>query len=92
MMKIKFMKNINNDTLYSKTLKWYLFTLIKCYFECFNNMEDGAEYLNSIKIKISETYKSYSKTKEKQLHWIILFSIFRFSPKLYKIILSSIKS
>lgn len=90
--KIKFIKNINNDNLYAKTLKWYLFTLINCYLECSNNMEDGREYLNSIKVKISEAYKSYSKTNEKQLHWIILFSVFRFNPKLYKTILSYIKS
>jgi glycosyltransferase involved in cell wall biosynthesis len=89
--KIRFMKDINNTDLYSKTLKWYLFSLINCYFECSKNIQDGESYLNSIKVKILEAYKNYSKTQEKQLHWIILFSIFKFNPKLYKFILSHIK-
>lgn len=90
--KIRFIRSINNSVIYSKTLKWYLFTLINCYFECSDNMEDNEKYLASITKKISETYKEYNSTKEKQLHWVILFSIFRFNPKLYKFILSSIKS
>lgn len=89
--KIRFMKDINNTTLYSKTLKWYLFSLINCYFECSKNIQDSQAYLTSIKVKISETYKSYSKTTEKQLHWIILFSIFRFNPKLYEYILNHVE-
>lgn len=87
--KIKFIKTINNDDIYSKTLKWYLFTLINCYFECSNNMEDNQEYLGSIKTKIFEIYKNYNRSTGKQLHWIILFSIFKINPKLYKLILSS---
>jgi len=90
--KIKFMKTINNDDIYSKTLKWYLFTLINCYFECSNSMEDNQKHLDSIKIKISETYKDYSKCNAKQLHWIILFSVFKINPKLYKFILNSAKA
>lgn len=90
--KIKFIRSINNDHIYSKTLKWYLFTLINCYYECSENMEDNEKYLTSIINKISETYKEYNRAKEKQLHWVILFSIFKFSPKLYKFILSSMKS
>lgn len=90
--KIKFIKTINNSHIYSKTLKWYLFTLINCYFECYENMEDNEKYLASIKNKISETYKEYNRATEKQLHWVILFSIFKFNPKLYKFIMSSIKS
>ncbi|WP_160689425.1 glycosyltransferase [Clostridium sp. C2-6-12] len=90
--KIEFIRTINNEPIYSKTLKWYLFTLINCYFECSANMENNEEYLALIKKKVSETYKEYNRSKEKQLHWIILFSIFRINPKLYKIILSSIKS
>jgi glycosyltransferase involved in cell wall biosynthesis len=90
--KIKFMRTINNDDLYSKTLKWYLFTLINCYFECLNGMEDSNNYLSSIKSKISETYKEYKTNPKKQFHWTILFSIFNISPKLYKLILNSAKS
>lgn len=90
--KIKFIKSINNSGIYSKTLKWYLFTLINCYFECSENMEDNEKYLTSIKNKISETYTEYNSTKEKQLHWVVLFSIFKFNPKLYKFILSLIKA
>lgn len=90
--KIKFIRSINNSAIYSKTLKWYLFTLINCYFECSENMEDNEKYLASIKNKISETYKEYNRAKEKQLHWVILFSIFKFNPKLYKFILSSMHS
>jgi glycosyltransferase involved in cell wall biosynthesis len=90
--KIKFIRTINNTEIYSKTLKWYLFTLINCYFECYDNMEDNEKYLTSIKKKISETYKDYNRAKEKQLHWVILFSIFKFNPKLYKFILTSMKS
>jgi len=90
--KIKFIKTINDEGIYSKTLKWYLFTLINCYFECSNSMEDNQKYLDSIKIKISKIYKDYSKCKEKQLHWIILFSIFKISPKLYNLILNSSKA
>lgn len=90
--KIKFIKNINNSAIYSKTLKWYLFTLVNCYFECSENMEDNEKYLTSIKEKISKIYKDYSSTKEKQLHWLILFAIFKFNPKLYKFILTSRKS
>ena len=89
--KIKFIKSINNDSLYSKTLKWYLFTLINCYFECLNNMEDNQKYLASIKTKIFDIYKEYSKSKERQLHWIILFSIFKINPKIYQLILGTIK-
>jgi hypothetical protein len=55
-------------------------------------MEDNEKYLTSIKKKISETYKDYNRAKEKQLHWVILFSIFKFNPKLYKFILTSMKS
>lgn len=90
--KIKFMKNINNDDIYSKTLKWYLFNLINCYFECSNSNDDNQKYLGSIKTKISEIYKYYSKSKSKQLHWMILFSVFKINPKLYKFILSSSNS
>lgn len=90
--KIKFIKSINNDDIYSKTLKWYLFALINCYFECSSNMDDNQKYLGSIKTKISETYKEYSKSKGKQLHWITLFSVFRINPQLYKFILSSFKA
>lgn len=89
--KIKFIKGINNESLYSKTLKWYLFTLINCYFECSNNMDDNKQYLGSIKEKISQAYKTYSKSTEKQLHWMILFSIFKINPKLYKLILGTLK-
>lgn len=90
--KIKFIRSINNSAIYSKTLKWYLFTLINCYFECSDNMENNEKYLASIKNKISETYREYNRAKEKQLHWVILFSIFKFNPKLYKFILSSMHS
>lgn len=89
--KVKFIKSINNNSLYSKTLKWYLFNLINCYFECSNNIEDNNKYLNSIKSKISEIYKDYKESKEKQLHWIILFSIFKINPNLYKFTLNSSK-
>ncbi|MFL0167757.1 glycosyltransferase [Candidatus Clostridium helianthi] len=85
--KVKFIKNINNEEIYSKTLKWYLFKLINCYFECSNNIENNTEYLTLINQKVSETYKSYIQSDKKQLHWIILFSIFKINPKLYKIIL-----
>jgi len=86
--KIKFMKNINNDDIYSKTLKWYLFTLINCYFECSNSIDDNQKYLGSIKSKIFEIYMDYNKSNRKQLHWIILFSVFKINPKLYKFILN----
>ncbi|NOW06392.1 glycosyltransferase family 2 protein [Clostridium beijerinckii] len=85
--KVKFIKNINNEEIYSKTLKWYLFKLINCYFECSNNIENNTEYLTLINQKVSETYKSYIQSDKKQLHWVILFSIFKINPKLYKIIL-----
>ncbi|MFT8342950.1 MAG: glycosyltransferase [Clostridium beijerinckii] len=87
--KVKFIKNINNEEIYSKTLKWYLFKLINCYFECSNNIENNTEYLTLINQKVSETYKSYIQSNKKQLHWIILFSIFKISPKLYKKLLRS---
>jgi glycosyltransferase involved in cell wall biosynthesis len=87
--KIKFMKTINNDDIYSKSLKWYLFTLINCYFECSNSMQDNQKYLSSIKTKIIEIYKDYSKSNAKQLHWIILFSAFKINPTLYKFIITS---
>lgn len=87
--KVKFIKNINNEEIYSKTLKWYLFKLINCYFECSNNIENNTEYLTLINQKVSETYKSYIQSDKKQLHWIILFSIFKINPKLYKKLLRS---
>lgn len=87
--KVKFIKNINNEEIYSKTLKWYLFKLINCYFECSNNIENNTEYLTLINQKVSETYKSYIQSNKKQLHWIILFSIFKINPKLYKKLLRS---
>ncbi|MBE6091229.1 MAG: glycosyltransferase [Clostridium beijerinckii] len=87
--KVKFIKNINNEDIYSKTLKWYLFKLINCYFECSNNIENNTEYLTLINQKVSETYKSYVQSNKKQLHWIILFSIFKINPKLYKKLLRS---
>ncbi len=87
--KVKFIKNISNEEIYSKTLKWYLFKLINCYFECSNNIENNTEYLTLINQKVSETYKSYIQSNKKQLHWIILFSIFKINPKLYKILLRS---
>lgn len=87
--KVKFIKNINNEEIYSKTLKWYLFKLINCYFECSNNIENNTEYLTLINHKVSETYKSYIQSNKKQLHWIILFSIFKMNPKLYKKLLRS---
>lgn len=87
--KVEFIKSINNDEIYSKTLKWYLFNLINCYFECSTNIENSKEYLNLINTKISKTYKSYMQSNRKQLHWIILFSIFRINPKLYKLFLNT---
>lgn len=87
--KVKFIKDINNEEIYSKTLKWYLFKLINCYFECSNNIENNTEYLTLINQKVSETYKSYIQSNKKQLHWIILFSIFKINPKLYKKLLRS---
>lgn len=87
--KIKFIKNLHNDDLYSKTLKWYLFSLTNCYIECSNNIEDNQKHLGFIKVKISEIYKSYSESKRKQLHWLILFSVFKISPKLYNIIINT---
>ena len=90
--KLEFIKNINNDEIYSKTLKWYLFKLINCYFECSYNIENNKEYLTLINTKISEAYKAYIKSAEKQLHWIILFSIFKVNPKLYKLVLGKVQS
>ncbi|WP_026885786.1 glycosyltransferase family 2 protein [Clostridium beijerinckii] len=87
--KVKFIKNISNEEIYSKTLKWYLFKLINCYFECSNNIENNTEYLTLINQKVSEIYKSYIQSNKKQLHWIILFSIFKINPKLYKMLLRS---
>lgn len=90
--KLQFVKDNNLNRIYSKTLKWYLFKLTYCYFGCCNNLNECKEYIPSIKSKINSVFKEYKNSNEKQLHWIILFSIFQVSPKLYNSLLNKLKS
>ncbi|WP_244834586.1 glycosyltransferase [Clostridium sp. BJN0001] len=89
--KIKFIVDKNLTYLYSKTLKWYMFKLIYCFNGCAVSKNECTIYIDSIKSKFDEAYKKYLKSSEKQMHWIILFKIFKISPSLYNTILKVLK-
>lgn len=89
--KINFIKDNNISYLYSKTLKWYMFELIHCYNQCIAHKEDCSQYISLVKSKINETYTKYLKSDQKQLHWVVLFTIFKISRSLYNTIIKILK-
>lgn len=88
--KIEYMRNINNDDLYAKTLKWYFFKVINLYFECHKHLTDDKDTLDMIGKRAKEAYSMYMNAKEKEIKWVILFTIYKLNPNLYNFIINKI--
>ena len=88
--KIEYMSKINNADLYAKTLKWYFFKVINLYFECHKHLTDDKETIDIIERRAKEAYSMYLGAKEKEAKWVVLFTIFKASPNLYKFIIDKI--
>ena len=88
--KIEYMSKINNDDLYAKTLKWYFFKVINLYFECHKHLTYDKETLNMIDKRAKEAYSMYLSAKEKEVKWVVLFTIFKVNPNLYNFIINKI--
>lgn len=86
--KVEFMSKLNNEHLYAKTLKWYMWSIIDLYYGCINNISDDYETINLIKSKAIDVSKKYSNSSSHEFKWIILFSLFNKTPKLYKTVMN----
>lgn len=86
--KVRFMSTLNNENIYAKTLKWYMWSIIDLYFGCTNNLSNDYETINLIKNKAIEVSKKYSNSSNHEFKWIVLFSIFNKTPMLYKTIMN----
>ncbi|AOR24535.1 glycosyltransferase family 2 protein [Clostridium taeniosporum] len=82
--KVEFMRKLNNENIYAKTLKWYMWSIIDLYFGCMNTIPDDHETIKLIKNKAITISKKYSNSSSHEFKWIILFSLFNKAPKLYK--------
>ncbi|SFC85816.1 glycosyltransferase family 2 protein [Clostridium uliginosum] len=89
--KVDFMSKLNNESLYAKTLKWYLWSIIDLYFGCIKNFPDDYETISLIKNKATKVYSQYIKSSKHEFKWIVLFSLFKTNPKIYKFVMNILK-
>lgn len=84
----EFAQMINNNELYSNTLKGYFFTLIYVYFSLLQDMPEDYKAIKLVKSKIGIIYWKYMKSRYKTTKVAILFTIFKISPVMYRYIQS----
>ena len=81
----KFVKQVGNKELYSDTLKAYFRLLMGMYIKCKENDLEN-EILNEIKEKSKKIYGECIKCINISLKTKVLFTIFRLSPSMYKMV------